>query len=388
MKNICILGVTGSIGTQTVDVVKNNKDKFNVVSVSAGKNIKLLKEILSEINVQHVCVIDKNDANTLQKEYPDIHFYYGQQGLTDIATLDDVEIVLNGIVGFAGLLPTMNAIKCHKDIALANKETLVVAGHLIIPLVKEYNVKLLPVDSEHSAIFQSLNGSNHDDVSKIILTCSGGSFRTKSLEELKGVTVKEALNHPKWSMGAKITIDSATLFNKGLEVMEAKWLFDVDYDDIEVVIHPEAIIHSAVEYKDTAVIAQLGTPDMRLPIQYALTYPRRDTLVNSKRLSLPEIAQCTFYKPDLKRFKALELSYKAGRTGGSMPCVLNGANEMANLLFRQERIEFLDIIDLVESTMNAHTVIANPSLDELIKIDDWARNYVLKIVEDLNANNH
>ena len=388
MKKICVLGVTGSIGTQTVDVVKNHPESFEIISMSAGKNITLLKQIINVIHVKHVCVIEKEDALSLAKEYPDIVFHYGEEGLSEIATLDEVDIVLNGIVGFAGLLPTMNAIKCHKDIALANKETLVVAGHLIIPLVKEYNVALLPVDSEHSAIFQSLNGSNHDDVSKIILTCSGGSFRTKTLEELKGVTVKEALNHPKWSMGAKITIDSATLFNKGLEVMEAKWLFDVDYDDIEVVIHPEAIIHSAVEYKDTAVIAQLGTPDMRLPIQYALTYPRRDILVNSKRLSLTDIGNLTFYKPDLKRFRALDLAYKAGKRGGSLPCVLNGANEMANYLFRQERIEFLDIIDLVEAAMNAHTVIDYPSLEELIEIDQWARDYVLKNVENLHANNY
>ncbi len=245
----------------------------------------------------------------------------------------------------------MEAIKAHKDIALANKETLVVAGHLICPLVKEYQVALLPVDSEHSAIFQSMNGENHQDISKIILTASGGSFRDRTRDELADVTVEQALKHPNWSMGAKITIDSATLFNKGLEVMEARWLFNVDYDDIEVLIHPESIVHSMVEYQDTSVIAQLGTPDMRLPIQYALTYPRRQPLINGQRLSLNDVGSLHFYKPDLKRFHALALAYEAGRQGGSMPCVLNGANEQANSLFLNGRIRFLDIERLVEDAM-------------------------------------
>jgi 1-deoxy-D-xylulose-5-phosphate reductoisomerase len=376
MKKITVLGVTGSIGTQTVDVVYNHQDCFEIVAMSAGRNIQLLEEIMNKISVHHVCVSLEEDYLKLKDKYPETHFYYGEEGLITISTLEEVDIVLNGIVGFAGLKPTIEAIKHHKDIALANKETLVVAGHIIIPLVKEYNVALLPVDSEHSAIFQSMNGENKREVSKILLTASGGSFRDKTLDELKDVTVKEALNHPNWSMGAKITIDSATLFNKGLEVMEAKWLFDVDYDDIEVVIHPESIIHSMVEYVDGAVIGQLGTPDMRLPIQYALTYPHRMEIVGEKRLSLTDIGSLHFIKPDFKRFHALELAYQAGRTGGSLPCVLNGANEMANLLFREGKIKFLDIERLVEEAMNAHELIENPSIDQLIEIDKWAREFV------------
>lgn len=380
MKKITVLGVTGSIGTQTVDVVRHHKDEFEIVAMSAGQNIDALEKMMTYIKAKHICVKNKEDKDYLERKYKDRTFYYGEEGMVQIATLPEVDLVLNAVVGFAGLVPTIEAIKAHKDIALANKETLVVAGHIIIPLVKEYNVALLPVDSEHSAIFQSLNGESHESVSKIILTASGGSFRDKTREELKNVTVEQALKHPNWSMGAKITIDSATLFNKGLEVMEAKWLFDVDYDDIEVLIHPESIIHSMVEYKDTAVIAQLGTPDMRLPIQYALTYPRRIDLMNGKRLSLADVESLHFYKPDLKRFHALALAYEAGKKGGSMPCVLNGANEQANSLFLNGKIKFLDIEKYVEDAMRAHQWVDNPSLDELKVIDQWAREYVLKRV--------
>lgn len=378
MKNITVLGVTGSIGMQTVDVVKNHLDKFKIVAMSAGYNIKQVEEILEMIDVEYVCVVQKKDAQYLQEKYPDLKVTYGQEGLIKIATLPQIDIVLNAIVGFAGLVPTIEAIKAKKDIALANKETLVVAGHIITKLVKENNVRLLPVDSEHSAIFQSLNGEKHQQIKRIILTASGGSFRDKSRDELIGVTVEEALNHPNWSMGAKITIDSATLFNKGLEVIEAKWLFDVSYDQIDVLIHPESIIHSMVEFVDTSVIGQLGNPDMRLPIQYALTYPDRDVLVNGESLDLAKIASLTFKKPDLDRFKALALAYKAGRTGGSMPCVLNGANEIANELFRNNKIEFLQIEELVEKALKAHQVISDPTLEQLVKVDSWARNFVLK----------
>ncbi|WP_300078194.1 1-deoxy-D-xylulose-5-phosphate reductoisomerase [uncultured Thomasclavelia sp.] len=378
MKNITVLGVTGSIGMQTVDVVKNHLDKFKIVAMSAGYNIKQVEEILEMIDVEYVCVVQKKDAQYLQEKYPDLKVTYGQEGLIKIATLPQIDIVLNAIVGFAGLVPTIEAIKAKKDIALANKETLVVAGHIITKLVKENNVRLLPVDSEHSAIFQSLNGEKHQQIKRIILTASGGSFRDKSRDELIGVTVEEALNHPNWSMGAKITIDSATLFNKGLEVIEAKWLFDVSYDQIDVLIHPESIIHSMVEFVDTSVIGQLGNPDMRLPIQYALTYPDRDVLVNGESLDLAKIALLTFKKPDLDRFKALALAYKAGRTGGSMPCVLNGANEMANELFRNNKIEFLQIEELVEKALKAHQVISDPTLEQLVEVDSWARNFVLK----------
>lgn len=380
MKKITVLGVTGSIGRQTIDVVIHHRDEFEIVAMSAGRNIAALEEIMAQVNVSHICVQNKEDKEYLENKYKNCHFYYGQDGLITIATLPEVDVVLNAIVGFAGLLPTMEAIKAHKDIALANKETLVVAGHLICPLVKEYQVALLPVDSEHSAIFQSMNGENHQDIAKIILTASGGSFRDKTREELANVTVEQALKHPNWSMGAKITIDSATLFNKGLEVMEAKWLFDVDYDDIEVLIHPESIVHSMVEYQDTSVIAQLGTPDMRLPIQYALTYPRRQPLIGGKRLSLSEIGSLHFYKPDLERFHALALAYEAGRQGGSMPCVLNGANEQANSLFLNGRICFLDIERLVEEAMRAHEWVDHPTLEQLLEIDQWARDFVLKRV--------
>lgn len=387
MRKITVLGVTGSIGLQTVDVVKHHRDEFEIYAMSAGENIDELEKIMTFIHAKHICVKKREDKEYLERKYKDISFYYGTDGMVEIATLGEVDIVLNAVVGFAGLVPTIEAIKSHKDIALANKETLVVAGHIIMPLVKEYQVALLPVDSEHSAIFQSLNGENHESVSKIILTASGGSFRDKTRDQLKNVTVEQALKHPNWSMGAKITIDSATLFNKGLEVMEAKWLFDVDYDDIEVLIHPESIIHSMVEYKDTSVIAQLGTPDMRLPIQYALTYPRRIDLMNGKRLSLSEIGSLHFIKPDLKRFHALALSYEAGRKGGSMPCVLNGANEAANGLFLNGKIKFLDIESLVESAMRSHQWIDNPSLEQLIEIDKWAREFVYKKVGENNANN-
>ncbi len=378
MKKITVLGVTGSIGMQTVDVVMNHPEQFKITAMAAGYNVAKVEEILAMIDVEYICMVKKEDALYLQKKYPDLKVVYGESGLIEIATLPEIEIVLNAIVGFAGLVPTIEAIKAKKDIALANKETLVVAGHIITELVKEYGVKLLPVDSEHSAIFQSLNGEEHNKIKKIILTASGGSFRDKQRDELAGVTVKEALNHPNWSMGAKITIDSATLFNKGLEVMEAKWLFDVDYDQIEVLIHPESIIHSMVEFVDTSIIGQLGNPDMRLPIQYALTYPERDYLIGGESLDLAKIASLTFKKPDFERFRALALAYQAGKSGGSMPCVLNGANEQANELFRNGKIEFLEIENLVEKALNKHQLVKNPTLEQLIEIDAWARNFVLK----------
>lgn len=378
MKKITVLGVTGSIGQQTVDVICHHRDEFELVAVSAGKNIALLEKTLSLIDTKIVCVIEEDDALYLQDKYPELTVVHGEKGLDYIATLPEVDIVLNAIVGFAGLLPTIHAIEHKKDIALANKETLVVAGHIITKLVNKYQVALLPVDSEHSAIFQSLQGNQGNHIKKILLTASGGSFRNKTREELVGVSVKEALNHPNWSMGAKITIDSATMFNKGLEVIEAKWLFGVEYDQIEVIIHPESIIHSAVEFEDTSVIAQMGTPDMRLPIQYALTYPHRAPLINGQSLDLIQLGSLTFKKADFNRFKALQLAYHAGKIGGSLPCVLNGANEMANALFRKGKIEFLQIEELVEKAMNHHEVIRDPDLEQLLEIDLWARNYVLQ----------
>lgn len=377
MKNIAVLGVTGSIGMQCVDVVKNHSDLFNIVGVSAGHNIQKLEEVIQTVQPKYVSVIDQDDAINLSKRYPNIKFYYGQEGLIKIATLEEVTILLNAVVGFVGLVPTIEAIKHHKDIALANKETLVVAGHIITRLVKEYGVKLLPVDSEHSAIFQSMNGEKHSQINKILITASGGSFRDKTREQLVGVTKEQALNHPNWSMGAKITIDSATMFNKGFEVIEAKWLFDVDYDDIIVYIHPESIIHSMVEYNDTAIIAQLGTPDMRLPIQYALTYPDRFPIINSKRLKLEDIGTLHFKTPDLNRYRALKMAYEAGKKGGSQPCVLNAANEQAVSLFLNDKIEFLQIEELVESALNDHQWVSDPSLERLLEIDKWARKHVL-----------
>ena len=380
MKKLTVLGVTGSIGTQTVDVVLHHQDQFEIVAMSAGHNIAKLEEIMSKLPVKHICVLEEKDQAYLEKKYPDRHFYCGQEGMIAIATLKEADIVLNAVVGFAGLLPTIQAIESHKDIAIANKETLVVAGHIIMPLAKKYGIKLLPVDSEHSAIFQSLQGAHHDEIHKILLTCSGGSFRDYSLEDLKDVTVAQALNHPNWSMGAKITIDSATLFNKGLEVIEAHWLFDVDYDQIEVLIHPESVLHSAIEYVDGAVIGQMGTPDMRLPIQYALTYPDRLPIGDGQSLNLTALASLHFTKPDTTRFPALTLAIQAGKTGGSMPCVMNAANEVANKAFRDGKIRFLDIYRLVEEAMKQHQPIENPTLEELLEIDQKTRNSVLQKV--------
>lgn len=380
MKKLTVLGVTGSIGTQTVDVVLHHQDQFEIVAMSAGHNIAKLEEIMAKLPVKHICVLEEKDQAYLEKKYPDRHFYCGQEGMIAIATLKEADIVLNAVVGFAGLLPTIQAIESHKDIAIANKETLVVAGHIIMPLAKKYGIKLLPVDSEHSAIFQSLQGAHHDEIHKILLTCSGGSFRDYSLEDLKDVTVAQALNHPNWSMGAKITIDSATLFNKGLEVIEAHWLFDVDYDQIEVLIHPESVLHSAIEYVDGAVIGQMGTPDMRLPIQYALTYPDRLPIGDSQSLNLTALASLHFTKPDTTRFPALTLAIQAGKTGGSMPCVMNAANEVANKAFRDGKIRFLDIYRLVEEAMKQHQPIENPTLEELLEIDQKTRNSVLQKV--------
>lgn len=378
MKYITVLGVTGSIGMQSVDVVKNNPDKFSIIAMSAGHNIDKVEEILSIISVKYICVINKVDCDYLQAKYPNLNVCYGEDGLIKIATLPEVNLVLNAIVGFAGLIPTIKAIEAKKDIALANKETLVVAGHIISNLVNKYGVKLLPVDSEHSAIFQALNGEDDKAIKRILLTASGGSFRDKTRDELVGVSVKDALNHPNWSMGAKITIDSATMFNKGLEVIEAKWLFNVEYDQIEVLIHPQSIVHSMVEFCDTSIIAQLGNPDMRLPIQYALTYPSRDCLINSSSLDFTTLKTLTFDKPDFNRFKALKLAYDAGKIGGSMPCVLNAANEVAVSAFLSNEIEFLKIEELVEKAIKQHQVIKNPDLDQLLEVDKLTREFVLK----------
>lgn len=367
MKNIAVLGSTGSIGTQTLEIVRANDD-LNVVSLAAGSNIEMLEKQIREFKPQVVCVYNEKKAEELKIKVSDtdVKIVTGMDGLIETAVIKTADIVLTAVVGMIGIRPTIAAIKAGKDIALANKETLVTAGHIIIPLAKEYGIRILPVDSEHSAIFQSLQGNKKSQLSKILLTASGGPFRNTPKEDLKNVTVKDALKHPNWSMGRKITIDSATMVNKGLEVIEAKWLFDVDIDNIEVVVQPQSLIHSMVEYVDGGIMAQLGTPDMKLPIQYALFYPDRRTL-DGKRVNFFDIANITFFKPDRDKFKGFDLAFKAGKTGGSLPTIYNAANELAVSKFLNEEIRFLDIPELIETAMNNHKVIDNPSLEQILE---------------------
>jgi 1-deoxy-D-xylulose-5-phosphate reductoisomerase len=380
MKKISILGSTGSIGTQALDIIRKNND-IQVVALAAGSNIKLLEEQIREFLPKLVCVFDEDKANELRVIMgdTDVKIVAGMEGLIEAATVEDANMVLTAVVGMIGIRPTIAAIKAHKDIALANKETLVTAGHIIMPLAKECGVKILPVDSEHSAIFQSLQGNKKNQVSKIILTASGGPFRGKTLEELRNVKVSDALKHPNWSMGRKITIDSATMVNKGLEVIEAKWLFDVELDEIQVVIQPQSLIHSMVEYEDGGIIAQLGTPDMRLPIQYAFYYPDRKYL-DGKRVDFFEIANISFYKPDTETFKGFRLAYEAGRVGGTMPTIYNAANELAVSKFLNEEIGFLDIADAIEGAMSRHKVIDNPTLDQVLEAEQEAYESVNSIL--------
>ncbi|MDO5294350.1 MAG: 1-deoxy-D-xylulose-5-phosphate reductoisomerase [bacterium] len=369
MKNIVILGSTGSIGTQTLDIVRINND-LNVSAIAAGSNIKALQEQIEEFSPKLVCVWNEEKANELRElvKEKDVKVVSGMDGLIECSTMDEADIVVTAIVGMIGIRPTVEAIKAKKDIALANKETLVTAGHIIMPLAKENGVSILPVDSEHSAIFQCLNGENKKEVSKVILTASGGPFRGRKLDDLKEIQVEDALKHPNWEMGRKITIDSSTMVNKGLEVIEAKWLFDVDFDDVQVVVQPQSVIHSMVEFEDGGVMAQLGTPDMRLPIQYALYYPERRTLPG-KRLDFYELGQITFEKPDMETFRGLKLAYEAGRTGGSMPTVYNAANERAVALFLDRKIKYLEIIEIIEFAMSKHTLIANPSVEQILQTE-------------------
>ena len=366
---ISILGSTGSIGTQTLEIVRANGD-LEVVALSAGSNIGLLEKQIREFSPKLVAVWDEIKAEELKKNISDLDVTVvsGMEGLIAVSTAKDAQIVLTAVVGMIGILPTVEAIKAGKDIALANKETLVTAGHIIMPLAKENRVNIYPVDSEHSAIFQSLNGENKREVSKILLTASGGPFRGRTKEEMKDVTLEQALNHPNWSMGKKITIDSATMVNKGLEVIEAKWLFDVDFDDIQVVVQPQSLIHSMVEFKDGAVMAQLGTPDMKLPIQYALYYPER-RYIDSERVDFAKIASITFENPDMENFEGLRLAYEAGKMGGSMPTVFNAANELAVAMFLEGKIKFLDIYEIIKHCMSNHKVISNPSLNEILNIE-------------------
>ena len=372
MKKIAILGSTGSIGTQTLDVVREHSDELQVVALAAGTNKERLKEQIKEFHPKLVILSDEKKAQELKEELAgeQVEVVCGMEGLIEVAGADSADVVVTAVVGMMGILPTMEAIKKGKDIALANKETLVTAGHLIIPMAKEYGVSILPVDSEHSAIFQSLQGEPKAALDKILLTASGGPFRGKSAEFLETVTLEDALNHPNWSMGPKITIDSSTMVNKGLEVMEAKWLFGVDYSQIEVVIQPQSIIHSMVQYVDGAIIAQLGTPDMRVPIEYALFYPERRSL-SGDRLDFSKLSQITFEKPDYKVFRGLSLAIEAGKTGGTMPTVFNAANERAVAKFLKGEIKYTDIVRSIEKCMDAHKVSAHPDLEEILATEQW-----------------
>ena len=372
MKKIAILGSTGSIGTQTLDVVREHSGELQVVALAAGSNKERLKEQIKEFHPKLVSLSDEKKAQELKEELAgeQVEVVCGMEGLIEVAGADSADVVVTAVVGMMGILPTMEAIKKGKDIALANKETLVTAGHLIIPMAKEYGVSILPVDSEHSAIFQSLQGEPKAALDKILLTASGGPFRGKSAEFLETVTLEDALNHPNWSMGPKITIDSSTMVNKGLEVMEAKWLFGVDYSQIEVVIQPQSIIHSMVQYVDGAIIAQLGTPDMRVPIEYALFYPERRSL-SGDRLDFSKLSQITFEKPDYKVFRGLSLAIEAGKTGGTMPTVFNAANERAVAKFLKGEIKYTDIVRSIEKCMDAHKVSAHPDLEEILATEQW-----------------
>jgi 1-deoxy-D-xylulose-5-phosphate reductoisomerase len=368
LKNISILGSTGSIGKQTIDIVLTHDD-INVLGLTANTNIDLLEEQIDLVKPQVVAVMNEQKALELKKRVGNkVKVLSGMEGLIQVATLDKVDLVVTAVVGMIGIRPTVEAIKASKDIALANKETLVTAGEIINNLIKEYNVNIYPVDSEHSAIFQCLNGENKKEISKIILTASGGPFRGKKTSELKKITVSEALNHPNWSMGKKITIDSATLMNKGLEVIEAKWLFNVELDRIKVVVHPQSIIHSMVEYNDSSIIAQLGVPDMRVPIQYALYYPNRINN-NIKKLDLLEISKLTFEEPDIRTFRCLDLAYKALEKGGSILSVLNAANEYAVDEFLNNKIRFLEIPEIIEFAMDNHKNIIHPTLDNIFEAE-------------------
>lgn len=378
MKKIAILGSTGSIGTQTLDIVREQGD-IQVVAMAAGSNISLLEAQMREFKPSLVSVWDEKKASELRTNTKDlgIKIVSGMEGLLEVSVIPESEILVTAIVGMLGIRPTIAAIKAGKKIALANKETLVTAGHIIIPLAKEYKVPILPVDSEHSAIFQSLQGAGDNKISRILLTASGGPFRGRKADELKNIQVEDALKHPNWSMGRKITIDSSTLVNKGLEVMEAKWLFDVALDQIQVVVHPQSVIHSAVEYQDGAVIAQLGTPDMRLPIQYALYYPERRNL-SGRRLDLFEIADLTFEKPDTDTFRGLALAYQAMEKGGNIPTVYNAANEKAVSLFLDRKISYLEITELIEACMENAEFIDHPDVDEILGTEAAAYEFIEK----------
>ncbi len=383
-QQICILGSTGSIGTQALDVIAQHPDRYEAYCLTANNSVEKLAEQAHKFNP--ACVVIANEARydelqRLLSDRPDIKVYAGAEALNQVVEADPIDIVLASMVGFSGLVPTIHAIKAHKKIALANKETLVVAGELMLSLVQENHVDLLPVDSEHSAIFQSLVGEDMNEVSKILLTCSGGPFRHHTMEQLQAVTAADALRHPTWDMGAKITIDSASLMNKGFEVMEARWLFGVPADKIQVLIHPQSIVHSGVEFADGAVKAQLGVPDMRLPIQYAFSFPQRLPLQGDS-LDLFKAQKLEFFEPDVEKFRCLALAYEAINKGGNMPCILNAANEVANLAFRRDQISFLGMAEVIEKTMQQATFDSNPDLDIYLQTDREAREIAKSLIDN------
>ncbi len=377
MKKISLLGSTGSIGTQTLDVIAANNESFTLVALACGTNIELARKQIAAFQPKLVSVATPEDAKILAGEFgPEIEFLHGGEGLVEVARYSEADTTVTAITGSVGLLPTLAAIEAKKTIAIANKETLVTAGHIVVEAAKKNGVALIPVDSEHSAIFQALNGESHRAIERLIITASGGSFRDRSRDELKHVTLEQALSHPNWSMGAKITIDSATMMNKGLEVIEAKWLFGLDYDKIDVLIHKESIIHSMVEFVDRSVIAQLGTPDMRVPIQYALTYPERFSRLDEERLDLAAIGKLHFSEMDMSRYRCMKFAYDAGRAGGTMPTVLNAANEVAVARFLKGELTFLEIEDVIERALQAHTNQSNPTLEQIQAVDQEIRQQV------------
>ncbi|MCR4903747.1 MAG: 1-deoxy-D-xylulose-5-phosphate reductoisomerase [Butyrivibrio sp.] len=376
-RKLILLGSTGSIGTQTLDVVRANREDLEIIGLAANTNVDMVEKQVREFRPKYVTMFDPKAAQDLKVKLADmpVEIMEGMDGLIEMVQVPEADTVLTAVVGMIGIRPTIAAIRSGKDIALANKETLVTAGHIIMPLAKEMNVAILPVDSEHSAIFQSLNGEPKKKLEKILLTASGGPFRGKKRSELENMRASDALKHPNWSMGPKVTIDSASLVNKGLEVMEAKWLFDVSLDQIQVVVQPQSIIHSMVQYVDGSVMAQLGVPDMKLPIQYALFYPDR-VFMDEKRLDFYELGCITFEKPDTDTFVGLKLAYDAARVGGSLPTVFNAANEMAVKMFLQEKIRFLEIYDMISEAMDHHKVIQNPSVEEILEAEAEAYEYL------------
>lgn len=376
MKRLAIMGSTGSIGTQTLEIVRENKD-LEVVALAAGKNIDLLEKQVREFRPKLVSLQEEKDCKELAVRLSDmdVTIVPGMEGLIQIAEMEESDILVTAIVGMIGIRPTIAAIKKKKDIALANKETLVTAGHIIMPLAAKMGVSILPVDSEHSAIFQSMQGNKKEQIHKLLITASGGPFRGKTREQLQNIQVEDALKHPNWSMGSKITIDSSTLVNKGLEVMEAKWLFDVELDQIQVVVHPQSIIHSMVEYVDGGIIAQLGTPDMKLPIQYALFYPDRRPM-QGKRVDFYELGSITFEKPDMETFTGLKLALQAAEMGGSVPTVFNAANEKAVSLFLNRKIKYLEIPEVIEMCMEKHVRVDNPSVEQILEAEKETYDYI------------